>query len=501
MAAVSVVVVQAGGDATADQRVEEEPAGTVRSSSASTMSRCARLRRRPSLQTGACRCSSFPCGIAGLGDTPGRRTWFDPWAFTSVATVAHELGHNWGLGHALAAECRSTTSLPIVMPPGGPLDPERCDRWEYGDPFSVMGAGLASSGFSEFERRMIGWSSTDASVFAPTGRYTLTASTVAPATGQRRLLALRSGNRGVFWLEYTPSVAVRSDYDGGTVPSDPGVTIRWGRPLLLEWIGLPAAGGWPWLLDTRPGTSSTVPDFTEMKDAPLRAGETFVDPAGGPASVTVVSTTATSAVVDVTVGPPPVRPAVSPLYVVPGSRRLSIEWALADPGDAPDATIDVSWAPRRPDGTWGSSTTITRAFPELTSISSYVARGLTNGVEHRVRACPRSTLGNGTCVTARSTPVGVAPAPRKPRLERGRQLNVCWDQLNTGGTFGESSVVIERRVGSGAWTRVAVVQAVVSCRSIRYGTATGQVSVRIAVRNEFGRSPWSRIAGPVRPPR
>lgn len=473
MAAVSVVVVQAGGDATADQRVEEEPAGTVRSSSASTMSRCARLRLRPSLQTGACRCSSFPCGIGGLGDTPGRRTWFDPWAFTSVATVAHELGHNWGLGHALAAECRSTTSLPIVMPPGGPLDPERCDRWEYGDPFSVMGAGLASSGFSEFERRMIGWSSTDASVFAPTGRYTLTASTVAPATGQRRLLALRSGNRGVFWLEYTPSVAVRSDYDGGTVPSDPGVTIRWGRPLLLEWIGLPAAGGWPWLLDTRPGTSSTVPDFTEMKDAPLRAGETFVDPAGGPASVTVVSTTATSAVVDVTVGPPPVRPAVSPLYVVPGSRRLSIEWALADAG----------------------------AFPELTSISSYVARGLTNGVEHRVRACPRSTLGNGTCVTARSTPVGVAPAPRKPRPERGRQLNVCWDQLNTGGTFGESSVVIERRVGSGAWTRVAVVQAVVSCRSIRYGTATGQVSVRIAVRNEFGRSPWSRIAGSVRPPR
>ena len=67
------------------------------------------------------------CGWAGLGEVPGTQTWSNQ--YNTLGVIGHELGHNFGLGHANSLPCNGATiatNCPLARP-------------EYGDPWDIMG--------------------------------------------------------------------------------------------------------------------------------------------------------------------------------------------------------------------------------------------------------------------------------------------------------------------------------------------------------------------------
>ena len=90
-------------------------------------------------------------GWAGFGSVGGGNIWINGYNDTRV--VAHEFGHNLGLGHSNTAECISagawvSLSLPLAS---------TCTLHEYGDQADVMGSGILgapagnlNTGFADF---------------------------------------------------------------------------------------------------------------------------------------------------------------------------------------------------------------------------------------------------------------------------------------------------------------------------------------------------------------
>ena len=75
------------------------------------------------------------CGWSGLAYMPGRQSWLNNAGSTSLRTIAHELGHNFGTHHAGALNCKDgTVRVPLSA------NTSNCTVTEYGDPFSVMGS-------------------------------------------------------------------------------------------------------------------------------------------------------------------------------------------------------------------------------------------------------------------------------------------------------------------------------------------------------------------------
>ena len=99
----------------------------------------------------------------------------------TVDLLAHELGHTFGLGHAMGADC---------------IDYLRCSLEDTGDTLSPMGSG--SLDYSAYEKSLLGWIAPPPRVTAPK-RYVL-----APPTGRSKLpqaLVVDTG-RGTWWIEY-----------------------------------------------------------------------------------------------------------------------------------------------------------------------------------------------------------------------------------------------------------------------------------------------------------
>jgi hypothetical protein len=195
--------------------------------------------------------SSADCIGRGWGEIGGRRTWIQG-TMNSYRTM-HELGHNFGLGHAHSLSCSDAAGAPTAVSGS-------CTSDEYGDTFSVMGYVHAGEGTGNHlaapMKNFLGWM-TGRSQSVTSGTYTLAPfeSQSLALQGLRILTPTRA-----YWIEYRQPLGFDS-----TFSAVPGITDG-----ALVHVTEPLSGSW--LVDMTPGS------WAGFSDAALPLGQTWTDP-------------------------------------------------------------------------------------------------------------------------------------------------------------------------------------------------------------------------------
>jgi len=164
-----------------------------------------------------------------------------------VALIAHELGHNYGLGHAH-----------LWMTSDGSIIGEGKSK-EYGNPFDVMGNTNATNGmqhhFTAYVKYFLNWLPDDAvKTVTASGTYRVFAHDLPNASGLRALQIKENDERD-YWVEFR-----QLDTDNFSVMN--GALIYWVYPKHQRETTL---------LDMTPGSPEGA------QDAPLFIGRTFTD--------------------------------------------------------------------------------------------------------------------------------------------------------------------------------------------------------------------------------
>jgi M6 family metalloprotease-like protein len=227
------------------------------------------------------------CGWSGLAyiNNP-HKAWINGTGSFNTATIAHEMGHNFGLLHAASLRC------PTAI--GG-----ACSSSEYGDPFDAMGNQRAMH-YNAMQKAKLAWIPST-SVKTHTGgsaTYTLTPIETAGAATYAVKITTSAANR-TYWLEFRQPIGFDSPL--AAFPNN-GAQVRVSYPFETQCPGCTTNSADTELLDMTPSTST-------FNDATLPVGQTFTDSTYG-VSVTVLSATASALTVQVGIGSaaPPVPP-------------------------------------------------------------------------------------------------------------------------------------------------------------------------------------------------
>jgi hypothetical protein len=219
------------------------------------------------------------CGEwAGLGQVGGPLIWDNGYPLIDV--VAHEFGHNLGLGHANTAVCTAGSRRVILS--------DACDVSEYRDYADIMGIAMdaPSGNLNSALADVLGLARTVTPEAG--GRTGADLAPLGQVTAVRAVKIRRPS--GWVYVDYRP--AVSPDL---RVPAWAGVQLHW-----LPDDDIPASQ----LLDGRPAT--------EFTDVALPPGVPWTVPDAG-VTVTVTSVTPSGAHVEVTpdgVAPPPPIPVI-----------------------------------------------------------------------------------------------------------------------------------------------------------------------------------------------
>ena len=240
-----------------------------------------------------------------------------------LATLKHELGHNFSFGHANWLECRvSSFGSALNLPKGDPMlgtDTGECLNREYGDLLDIMGFGVDGKDGGSLSapnaiRAGLWKAGTDYAVAASgtTKRYTL--KDVGNTSGLRSVI-VQDVDGATFFVEYRNLKGTDAQYAGMgqycSVAAGSGYCTDRGVRILRaqndpDYGGAAGAGynGRPWDQTQLIGRS-TGPvgeyDARYQHRSTFRAGETFRNTSSaGAVKVKVVSTSASSAVIEVT---------------------------------------------------------------------------------------------------------------------------------------------------------------------------------------------------------
>ena len=195
--------------------------------------------------------SPVDCGWGGVGQVPGRYTWINN---SSASTIAHELGHNFGLHHASTWSCTNASGQRVAIS-------GTCTLNEYGDPFDVMGRGYRH--MSVFQKGRLGWfGASNMATATATASFTLVPQETPSSALQS--LRVRRDATTFYYVEYRQPFGFDSFGSGDSVVN--GVLIH----VAPDYATLDR----PKLLDMTTGTTSYT-------DAALAVGQTFSDATSG----------------------------------------------------------------------------------------------------------------------------------------------------------------------------------------------------------------------------
>ncbi|GGK84908.1 Ig-like domain-containing protein [Amphritea balenae] len=203
------------------------------------------------------------CGFSGLGTVGGApsKSWINGQYLWNI--FAHELGHNFGLGHSHDLNCGSSTLG------------SNCSVTEYGDFTDTMGAGF-NGHFNAFQKDRLGWlgygSAPELTTVTSNGNYTI--SPYEDQNGSAKALKIlkdtdpSTGENSWYYLEYRQAKGFDSGLSGyGTqINFLNGVTVHSGNK---------SNANSSYLLDMTPGSSGS------FYDAALEEGYGYNDSSAG----------------------------------------------------------------------------------------------------------------------------------------------------------------------------------------------------------------------------